>query len=94
MVGRLCQTGWMSISENHSNRTAVGLQLLTAWTDPDATTLTQNSLLQISREGGIRGLVDAAMGLQDVAALLLIMYREETGKTMPVILDDLARKIQ
>jgi hypothetical protein len=90
----VCQTEWVSIPENQPRRAATGLQLLTAWTDPDATTLTRNSLFQIVEEDGTPGLVEAAMGLQDVAALLLIMYREETGKKIPAILHVLAGKIQ
>jgi hypothetical protein len=84
----------MSIPENQPHRASVGLQLLTAWTDPAAAALTQDSLVQIFEERGMSGLVEATMGLQDVAALLLLMYREETGKTIPSILHDLAGKIQ
>lgn len=84
----------MSIPANQPNRAAIGIELLTAWIDPDGTALIQNSLSKIVAENGVPGLVEATMGLHDVAVLLLIMHREATGKTMPAIIQDLAGKIQ
>lgn len=84
----------MSNPENQLNRAAIGIELLTAWADQNSTALVQNSLLQILADEGGPGLVNATMGLLDVAALLLMMQRESTGDSLHTILRGLARKVQ
>jgi hypothetical protein len=84
----------MSNPEGQLSRAAVGIELLTAWSDPNSTTLVRNSLTQIFEKDGGSGLVNAVMGVLDVAALLLLLQREATGNPINTILQDLARKIQ
>ncbi|MGW2871341.1 hypothetical protein [Kitasatospora sp. NPDC001225] len=76
------------------NPTARGIEIMAAWTessDGRGTDFALSRLTEMATEDGERGLVDASIGLANVAGYLLLMLERETGKTPQQALQEIAK---